>query len=117
MSGNERQTGREIGARAVLLGAVAIACGVLLAALASWLLWRYWEPAGPDAASFPVVAPPALQSAPQREREQYFADKRRLLESWQWIDQQAGIARIPIEQAMQIMAARSGTASDAKGAR
>lgn len=99
---------RDVSGRAVLLGAAAIICAVLLAALASYFLWRSWDrpPAGPDTANVPEMTRPTLQSAPQTERDQYFAEKQYLLDSYQWIDKKAGIARIPVEQAMQIMAAR-----------
>lgn len=102
-----------ISARAVLWGGFAIAAGIVLAAAAAYLLWRWWgapsgvEPLGePNAGQLPAIERPQLQAAPQDERAQYFAEKRRLLDSWEWIDRQRGIARIPLEQAMQLMAAR-----------
>lgn len=97
----------ELNVRGVLWGGVAIALGTVLAALASYLLWQQWSaPLG--APNIPQLAPPVLQSAPQQERAQYFAEKQKLLDSWEWIDRQRGIARIPVEQAMQIMAAHAG---------
>lgn len=103
-----------INVRAVLWGGVAIALGTVLAASASYLLWQRWDaPSGaqisgsPNSRAVPTPAAPALQSAPQRERAQYFAEKQKLLESWEWVDRRRGIARIPVEQAMRIMAARS----------
>lgn len=103
-----------IHARGVLWGGAAIVLGIVLAALASWLLWRWWNaPAGPNSGDLPAPASPPLQSAPQPERAAYFAEKRKLLESWEWIDRQNGIARIPVEEAMRIMAARG--AGNGKG--
>jgi hypothetical protein len=105
----------DVSVRRVLGGAAAIALGIALALLASYLLWQWWNapsgvqpPGGPDAGAVPAIAPPVLQSAPQQERAQYFAEKQRLLESWGWVDRDAGIARIPLEEAMRIMAARGG---------
>lgn len=107
----------DINARSVLWGGIAIALGTALAALASYLLWQWGNApsgvqplGGPNAGMLPAVAPPGLQSAPQQERAQYFSEKRRLLESWEWVDRQHGIARIPVEEAMRIMAARGGKA-------
>jgi hypothetical protein len=105
----------DINGRRVVLGGVAIALGVVATALVAYFLWQRWSatpgappPGGPNAAAIPAIAPPVLQAAPQQERAQYFAEKQRLLESWEWVDKRAGIARIPIEEAMQITAARGG---------
>lgn len=110
----------DINARSVLWGGIAIALGTVLAALAAYLLWQWWNASsglrplvGPNAGTLPVIASPVLQSAPQQERAQYFAEKRKLLESWTWVDRQHGIARIPVEEAMRIMAARGGKTAGA----
>lgn len=107
--------------RGVLWGGAAIIFGIVLAALASYLLWQRWGApsgaqafGGPNAGAVAQAAPPVLQSAPQQDRARYFAEKRKLLASWAWIDRQRGIARIPVEEAMRIMAARGdGKASAA----
>lgn len=102
-----------VNVRGVVWGGASIAIGIVLVVLAAWLLWQWWgapsgaQPyGGPDAGKVPRVAPPTLQSAPRQDRAQYEAEKRKLLESWEWIDQQRGIARIPIEEAMRIMASQ-----------
>jgi hypothetical protein len=103
----------EVDARSVLWGAAAIAIGVILAVVAAYLLWRFWgapsgdkSNSGPNAGDVPAVTAPVLQTAPQPERAQYFAEKRKQLESWGWVDQHAGVAHIPIEEAMRMMAAQ-----------
>ncbi|OUL80836.1 hypothetical protein CA601_32010 [Paraburkholderia hospita] len=95
----------------MLWGGAAIAVGIVLVMLAAWLLWQRWGApsgaqtyGGPNAGTVPQVTPPALQSAPRQERAGYESEKRKLLESWEWIDKQRGIARIPVEEAMRIMA-------------
>lgn len=116
-----------INVRGVLWGGAAIVIGIVLVVVAAWLLWRWWgapsgaQPyGGPSTGNVPQVAPPALESAPRQERAQYEAQKRKLLESWQWVDQRQGIARIPIEEAMRIMASQgqsqnqSGKPADAR---
>lgn len=105
----------EVHVSAVLWGGGAIACGIVAAVVASWLMWRHWDaPSGaqaygaPNAGAVPQVERPLLQSAPQQDRAQYLAEKQKLLESWEWIDRRRGIARIPVEEAMKIAAARGG---------
>jgi hypothetical protein len=102
-----------ISVRAVLWGGAAIAAGIVLAAIAAYFLWRHWNApsgaqafGGPNTGNLPAVAQPVLQSAPQQDRERYLAEKRKLTESWAWVDRDAGVARIPVEEAMRIMAAR-----------
>jgi hypothetical protein len=115
------QEQREIDARGVIWGGAAIVIGIVLAVVAAYWLWRAWgapsgEQAngGPNTGSVPTVTAPGLQSAPQPERAQFFAEKQRELESWGWVDQRAGIAHIPIEDAMRIMASPQNAARENK---
>lgn len=108
--------------RSVLWGGAAIAIGVMLAALVSYLLWNLWSApsgaqllGGPNTRLRPAVTPPVLESAPQIDRTQYFAEKQKKIGSWEWIDRQKGIARIPVEEAMRIMAARGQDGRSQKG--
>jgi hypothetical protein len=112
-------TGRDLDVRAIRIGAIAIAAGILFALAASWFLMRARGPAANTPAQ-PFHAPaPLLQTAPQIERADYFKEKARLTGSYGWVDRQAGIARIPVDEAMRLMAARaaqSKPAAPAKGA-
>jgi hypothetical protein len=59
---------------------------------------------------------PRLQSTPQRDLEELRAHQRRELTSYGWVNQQAGTARIDIEEAMRLYVERaaagpSGTAT------
>ncbi|HEY8100689.1 MAG TPA: hypothetical protein VIF82_08030 [Burkholderiaceae bacterium] len=107
----------DIHIRAVVWAAVAIGFTIMLALLIAYLMWTRLRPAesegGPNTAFNFKVASPRLESAPQPERADYFAEKERLLHSWQWIDQKAGIARIPMGAAMQLMV--QGSANNATG--
>jgi len=103
----------ELNARGVLWGGVAIAFGTVLAALVSYLLWQRWSTPF-EAPNMLQLVPPILQSAPQQERAQYFAEKQKLLDSWEWIDRQRGIARIPVEEAMRIMAAHGSALKESQ---
>lgn len=101
----------DIALRSVMIGGAAIALGVVLAALLAYLLWRWWQAptgaqafGGPNASSIPELAQPRLESAPQPMRARYFAEQQQRLNAWAWIDRDAGIARIPVEVAMQVIA-------------
>lgn len=54
----------------------------------------------------PAPPGPRLQAEPAEDLATYLAREKALLESYAWVDEEAGIARIPIEQAMQLLAQR-----------
>jgi hypothetical protein len=97
-----------IALRSVVRAGIAIAVIVALALAGAYAAWRLWQPAddyqGPNTAFDFKLAPPSLESAPQNAYAVYLAEKERLLHDTQWLDAKAGIARIPIEQAMRILA-------------
>ena len=66
--------------------------------------------AGPNAPLEMQIDRPALESAPQEEREQYFKEKEALLGRYEWIDRDHGIARIPIDTAIELLARRPAPA-------
>ncbi len=98
--------------RAIRRGALAIAGGIVFAVGGSWWLLLRLGPAV-NTASPPAAMPaPRLQAAPQPERAAYFAEKERQLKGSGWVDRGAGIAHIPLEQAMRLQAARAGAARE-----
>lgn len=106
----EPSPGRDVDVRAIRIGAIAIACGIVFALVAAFFLLRARGPAAntpPQAFHAPA---PLLQTAPEIERAAYFAEKERLTGSYGWVDRQAGIARIPVDRAMALLAARGGDA-------
>jgi hypothetical protein len=108
----ERKTGHDdINARAVALTAAAVAAAIAVAAIAAYLIWHAWLAAGaasgPNAAFDFPVAGPVLESAPQPSRAAYMAEKQVLLDGYQWLDRNQGIARIPVEQAMRVLAGQA----------
>jgi hypothetical protein len=92
--------------------AIAAVVGIVLAAV--FLLLRLWDvPPDVDRSRMrqTVVVPgPGLQSAPQLDLAQYRAEKQRLMNSAGWVDAQRGIARIPVADAMALLAARAASA-------
>lgn len=106
----------DVDMRYVSRGAIAIVVGIAFAGLAAYVTYRSLQPAGdyggPGAKADMHIAAPILQSAPQPDRATYFAEKERLLNSYGWVDKDKRIARIPIEQAMNILAGASGKQKD-----
>ena len=51
---------------------------------------------------------PRLQSSPLQDLEELRAEDEKELTSYGWVDPKAGIARIPIDEAIKIVAARGG---------
>jgi hypothetical protein len=111
----------ELDLRGIAIAAVAIVLMILLAACAAWFAWTLWRaPGGRDGPNGPLdfgIAGPRLESAPFARRDTYFAEKQQLLHSWAWVDRRAGIARIPVEQAMRLLSERRQPRPGAPGAR
>jgi hypothetical protein len=107
--------GGDLDLRGLRRGAYVIVGGIVCAFVAAALMLHASGPA----ANTPPHAfdgnAPLLQPAPQPDREAYLAEKRRLLASYGWVDRQAGIARIPLDDAMALLAARGGAARPAHG--
>lgn len=79
----------------------AILAGSTVAVLViCFVLWRAWI-----SVSAPAPRPdePRLQAEPRRDLEQ-FRRRQRNEDRWGWVDREHGIARIPVERAMQLMA-------------
>lgn len=73
-------------------------------------------PASPFADTRPLPPGPRLQVAPARDWRQLHASENEILTSYSWVDRQAGVVRIPIDRAMDLLAqrglpARSGAAA------
>lgn len=101
------------------VGALIVLTIALVGAAAYWVWTSKLPPPLRDAPNTRLdfhAAGPLLDSAPQPNRAAYDAEKQRLLNSWQWLDRRAGVARIPIAQAMQLMA-QSGAQKNARDGR
>jgi hypothetical protein len=95
--------------RAILLSGAAILATVVVVAVAVFLLLHWWN-VPPDTGRADVDHPLAggeagLRSAPQPDLAAYRAEKERQLHGIGWVDAQRGIAHIPIDDAMALMAA------------
>jgi hypothetical protein len=104
-------TGGDLNLRGLGWGAAIIVGGIACALLAAALMLRERGPAANTPPQPFQGTTPLLQPAPQPDRAAYFAEKHRLLDSYGWVDRQAGIARIPLDEAMKLVAARGMTVS------
>ena len=112
MSGHARHEDRDINARAVLgVGAGMLAAGFVIAALV-WSLFAYLSsrealgtlPEFPLGASQQQRLPPEprLQTDPREDLRALRQAEDNALQSYGWIDKNAGVVRIPIDRAMTL---------------
>jgi hypothetical protein len=92
--------------RAVLwtgLTVFGVVAGIVAAVFAVRVFFRVEPPRAPPALVTPAVppAPPRLQTDPRAERRSFEAEKRAILDSYGWVDRKAGVARIPIQRAIE----------------
>ena len=99
-------TGGDLDLRDLRRGAYIIVGGIVCALGVSALVLREQAPAANTPPHAFAGKPPLLQPAPQPDRAAYFEEKRRATGTYGWVDRQAGIARIPLDEAMKLMAAK-----------
>ena len=111
----------DISARPIAWVGLAIAGVVALIVGAVFLLLDLWNTdPGEDRVRRPAAlaaTDPGLESAPQPDLAAYLAEKQRLLTTTAVLDAQRGIARIPIADAMAMLAASAASAPAAAEAR
>jgi len=100
---------RDVDARTIVFGGAALAAFILLVVVVIALI--YGVPPRPllvgsetDLLGRNV---PVLQTDPHADLKAYATEKDRALHSYGWVDEKAGIAHVPIEEAMRTIA-RSG---------
>ena len=104
----------DVSVRPLLWAGLAIGATILAVIASVFLLLRLWQ-LPPDTSRvrlpYDLLRPgPLLQSAPQPDLARYRADKQRLLDSAGWVDAQRGVARIPVADAMAMLAASAASA-------
>lgn len=90
----------------VLIGAIVIAVLVCLGLM--HLFGGFSRPLA--RAEHRALPEPRLEPHPLADRATYEARQRATLTQYAWVDRSAGIVRIPIDRAMQILAERGGPA-------
>jgi hypothetical protein len=107
---------RDVALRPVTAGVIGLFVLLVVAVLLMRVLFGYLAarearlspPPNPLAQSLGRQLPPEprLQTDPRRDLLQLRAEEDAVLESYGWVDRQAGVVRIPIEHAMEILAQR-----------
>ena len=109
-----RQESDRLAGRKLVVTTVAsiVAFGVAVA-MSGWLLGAERRPSTTSAPA-PSMAPATIGTVeqgllvgPARGLE-VARDRRATLDRWGWVDRDAGIARIPVERAMDLVAADAG---------
>src|SRR5262245_333042 len=98
----------------LVISGISLATLAGLSLLAMWLLFDYFAArrAGLEVApSLPVEArpqplEPRLQVSPERDLKAMMTADMAILHSYGWVDRQAGIIRIPIERAIDLLVER-----------
>ncbi|CAI8811268.1 hypothetical protein [Methylocaldum szegediense] len=103
----------DISTKALIAAVIIFLVVVIVASAGAWLLIKRWahiepSPALPPSPQPTVQTEPPLQIAPALDLQSLRQREDRLLQSTEWIDQGAGIARIPIEDAMALLVKRTG---------
>jgi hypothetical protein len=115
----------DLGARTVFEFLIGVAVMVALAALAVWGIYRHMDayqrahqavqnPLVQTASDTRLVTPSDIEKFPQPRLEKnerleitdFRLREERTLNSYGWVDEKAGVAHIPIERAMQLIAGR-----------
>jgi hypothetical protein len=106
----------EIHTRAIVHFLVWLVVGVVIVVVGIRLLESRFErqarqadlPPSPlvDRTQHRVPPEPRLQPAPQVDLQRYLDEERRRVANWGWVDEKAGVVHIPVERAMDILAAR-----------
>lgn len=95
-----------------LLGSLAVlATGCLLALWLMRVMFQSFDasarsrdvPSHVLAEEHQVPPPPKLEASPQAENQVSAERERELLGSYEWIDRDAGLVRIPVERALEIV--------------
>lgn len=92
----------------LVIGLVALSLIVMIGlALGHAALVALISPPARSPRPTPILPPePRLQAAPRVEFQEMKATQMARLEEYSWIDEEAGVARIPIEQAMELVVER-----------
>jgi hypothetical protein len=96
--------------RNLIISGVFLCCLVIAGLLVSGAVFHYFvghQGLGPPASPFENVRmlppEPRLQVTAPKDLEQYKAAQEEILNNYGWVDQNAGIVRIPIDRAMDIL--------------
>lgn len=114
MSQRDAHESYAIAARRLHWVAAILAASLTAIVLLMYLLAHTWlQTTEPPLGAIPPQ--PRLQSDPAANLAAERAREQALLDGYAWVDRQAGIARIPVDRAMDILARSSSGAQPNKG--
>ncbi len=110
----ERYEKRDVNVRQVTLFGVGLVVVIGIGAIVSmWFVFKYLAfqttpgpPPSPFFGAQPLPPGPRLQATPAMDLKAHRAAEESRLHSYGWVDRNAGIVRIPVEQAMDLVAKR-----------
>jgi hypothetical protein len=101
---------RDANIRNLLIFGAGLSLLVIAGLVISRAVFRYFvghQGLGPPASPFEDVRTlppePRLQVTAPKDLNQYLAAQNEILNSYGWVDQQAGVVRIPIQRAMDLL--------------
>ena len=104
---------RDANIRSLVWFGMGLFLTLVLVVVAMARLFRYFaasQSLGPPASPFSDVRvlppPPRLEVEPHRDLERWRADQEALLAGYGWVDRKAGMVRIPINRAMDLLVDR-----------
>jgi hypothetical protein len=113
-AGHEREIDRDIDLGGVAKTVLGLLVGTVIAMLAMWWMFeallageRARDPEPPPIAEArqPALPPgPRLQASPEVDLERFRARENAMLSSYGWKDEAAGVVRIPVDRAMDVVA-------------
>jgi hypothetical protein len=103
-----RAEAADIEARPIVVTGIVLVVTILCVVGASYALLVVWNAkfAGPNAPLDFSVSGAALESAPQLDRARFDAEKHRMIGEYGWVDRAGGVARIPVDAAMDMLVQR-----------
>ena len=106
----------DVDIRAIFVFGAALVVSAVIISFVVWLLFKYFQarearrvtPEYPLAATQEPRQPPEprLQTNPREDLQQFRAEEEQLLTKYGWVDRNAGVVRIPVEEAMKLTVQR-----------
>jgi hypothetical protein len=106
----------DVDIRAIFVFGAALIVSAVIISFLVWVLFKYFEarearrvtPEYPLAAVQQPRQPPEprLQTNPREDLQQLREEEEQILDSYGWVDKNAGVVRIPIEEAMKLTVQR-----------
>jgi hypothetical protein len=101
---------RDANVRGVFSFLIVLSVVLLATALVCWAMFRYFSaqqvqsvPASPFADTRQLPLGPQLQVNPREDLLQFREQQEQALETYAWENRSAGIVRVPIERAMELL--------------